>query len=505
MLRATKTENGLVKGLTGTNARITVYKGIPYAAPPVQENRWRAPQPVRNWKGVRECYEFGPICYQRTPGRDPNAFYSKEWHVDPQVPNSEDGLYLNIWTPAVTGEEKLPVMVWIHGGGMQEGYSYEMEFDGEEFAARGVVLVTVGYRLNLFGFVAHPEITDENPEAPANFALLDQAAALRWVQRNIANFGGDPGNVTIFGQSGGGDAVQFQLISPQTKGLFHRAIIQSAGSRMLRFPPQKNFLSKGDTLEEAYALSVRLFELCGVKTLAEARKLPAALLLEKYDQMARPMVPVLDGRFVTELPEEAFAYDRLHPVSLMVTATSDEFMAQATSPAKDWVEVNFGSRAEEYWGLVKKAAGSAREESLRKAASYSTFNVGNRITAEIFARNGRTVYFSEFGPTIPGDDAGAFHSSDLWFEFNTLIRCWRPLDGHHFDLAQKMCSYFANFARTGDPNGKNRDGSDLPAWIPYAAKDGKAMQFFDTVQMETVTDPRMALMLDENRKLFPGP
>ena len=502
MLRVTRTENGLVKGLVGTNARITAFKGIPYAAPPVGELRWCPPQPAANWDGVRECFEFGPICYQKTPGKDPNAFYSKEWHVDPEVPNSEDGLYLNIWTSAKTGTEKMPVMIWIHGGGMQEGYSYEMEFDGEEFASRGVVLVSVGYRLNLFGFLATPELTAENPEAPTNFALLDQAAAIKWVKRNIANFGGDPDNITIFGQSGGGDAVQFQIVSPQTEGDFQRAIIQSAGSRMLKYPPQPYFLSTGDTMEDAYALSARLFEMCGVKTLAEARKLSAATLLEKYNEMHRPMVPVLDGKFVTILPHDAFPVNRFHDVSLMVTATSDEFCAAPTGDPRKWVDEHFPDRADDYWKLVEEAAGSDDEEALRKAASYSTFNVANRVTAEVMARAGRTVYFSEFGPTIPGDDAGAFHSCELWFEFNTLMRCWRPFDGHHFDLARKMCNYFANFAATGDPNGKDRDGTEMPKWLPYAPEDGKAMQFFDTVQMETVTDPRMALMLDENRKYW---
>ena len=503
MLRITKTENGLVKGLMGTNARITVFKGIPYAAPPVGENRWRPLQPAADWEGIRECYTFGPICYQNTPGRDPNAFYSKEWHVDPDIDISEDGLYLNIWTPAKTGDERLPVMVWIHGGGMQEGYSYEMEFDGEEFASRGVVLVSVGYRLNVFGFLTHPEITAENPEAPSNFALMDQAAAIKWVKRNIANFGGDPQNITIFGQSGGGDAVQFLLVSPKTKGDFQRAIIQSAGSRMLRYPYYPAFLSHGDTMETAYALSARLFEMCGVKTLEEARRLDAATLLEKYNQMKRPMVPVIDGKFITELPNDAFPANRLHDVSLMVTATSDEFMAGVTGNPKAWVEAHFGHRAEEYWKLVREAAGSDDEESLRKAADFSTFNVGNRVTAQVLAKVGRKVYFSEFGPTIRGDSAGAFHSCDLWFEFNTLMRCWRPFDGHHFDLARKMCNYFANFARTGDPNGKDKDGSDMPVWLPYAAENGKAMQFFDTIQMEEEVDPRMALMLDENSKLMP--
>lgn len=500
MLRSTITENGAVRGVVGTNARITVYKGIPYAAPPVGKNRWRAPQPVENWEGVRVCDHFGPICYQKTPGKDPNAFYSKEWHVDPEILNSEDGLYLNIWTPANRPGERLPVMVWIHGGGMQEGYSYEMEFDGEEFAARGVILVSIGYRLNLFGFLCHPEITRENPEAPANFALLDQAAAIRWVKRNIENFGGDPENITIFGQSGGGDAVQFQLISPQTDGLFQRAIIQSAGGRMLCYPEMPSVLSLGDSMETAYALSEQLFRMCGVSTLEEARQLPPDVLLGKYNEMHRPMVPVLDGKFVTGFPQTEFPKNALHDVSLMVTATSDEFMAGCTSPAKEWVRKFFADGAEAYWKLVCQAAASDREEDLRRAADFSTFNVGNRLTAEVLARNGRRVYFSEFGPTIPGDDAGAFHSCDLWFEFNTLLRCWRPFTGRHFDLARKMCNYFANFARTGDPNGVDKDGSAMPQWTPYEPLNGKAMQFFDTIQMETETDARMRWLLDQNEK-----
>ena len=166
MLRTTKTENGLVRGLMGTNARITVFKGIPYAAPPVGENRWRAPQPAEKWEGIRKCYEFGPITMQKIPGEDPNAFYSKEWHVDPEVPMGEDSLRLNIWTPARSADEKLPVMMWIFGGAFKEGYAHEMEFDGERIASRGVILVSVAYRVNVFGFLCHPDITAEAPEAP---------------------------------------------------------------------------------------------------------------------------------------------------------------------------------------------------------------------------------------------------------------------------------------------------------------------------------------------------
>ena len=174
MLREVRVENGLVRGIPAADPRITAFKGIPYAAPPVGELRWRAPQPAADWEGVRDCARFGPIAMQETPGLDPNAFYSKEWHVDPEIPMSEDCLQLNIWTPAKSADEKLPVMVWIFGGGLYNGYPAEMEFDGERFARRGVILVSVNYRLNAFGFLAHPEITKECPEFPTNFGHLDQ-------------------------------------------------------------------------------------------------------------------------------------------------------------------------------------------------------------------------------------------------------------------------------------------------------------------------------------------
>ena len=215
MLRITKTENGMVRGLPAADPRITVFKGIPFAAPPTGELRWRAPQPAADWKGVRACLEFMPIAMQRIPGEDPQAFYAKEWHVEPEVAMDEDCLYLNIWTNAKTGNEKMPVMVWIYGGGLMEGYPYEMEFDGERIARRGVILVSVNYRLNVFGFLTHPEIIKKSPDGfVANWGYLDQKAGIDWVRRNIANFGGDPNNITIFGQSAGGGSVLAHINSP---------------------------------------------------------------------------------------------------------------------------------------------------------------------------------------------------------------------------------------------------------------------------------------------------
>ena len=191
MIREAKTENGWVRGIEAADPRITVFKGIPFAAPPIGENRWRAPQPAADWEGVRDASRFAPISMQSIPGLGTDV-YCKEWHVDPEIPMDEDCLYLNVWTSAKTVDEKQPVLVWYFGGGLQWGYPSEMEFDGERLAKRGVVVVTVNYRINCFGFLAHKDLTKEAPEAPTNFGNLDQQAGLRWVVRNIASFGGDP-------------------------------------------------------------------------------------------------------------------------------------------------------------------------------------------------------------------------------------------------------------------------------------------------------------------------
>lgn len=227
MLRVVKTENGLVRGLPAADPRITSFKGIPFAAPPVGPLRWRAPQPAAPWNEILDCYEFAPISMQHIPGLDPHNIYTREWNVDPEIRMDEDCLYLNVWTPAKSADEKLPVFVWYFGGGLQEGNPAEMEFDGERLARRGIVVVSVNYRLNVFGFLAHPQLTKEQPDDPSNFGHLDQQAGTRWVKRNIAAFGGDPNNITIGGQSAGGMSVSAQLTSPQNEGLFQRAIIQS--------------------------------------------------------------------------------------------------------------------------------------------------------------------------------------------------------------------------------------------------------------------------------------
>ena len=281
-IRKVKTENGWVRGIQAADPRITAYKGIPFAAPPVGENRWRAPQPCTDWDGVLDCFDFKPISVQDVPPLDVKNVYTREWSVDPDLEMSEDCLYLNIWAPAAPETRNLPVFVWYFGGGLQVGHPSEMEFDGERLARRGIIVVSVNYRLNVFGFLCHPEITAQQPDAPANFGHLDQQAGTAWVKRNIASFGGDPNNITIGGQSAGGGSVMSQLTSPQNEGLFQRAIIES-GVSANPYPNNRMF-GRCPLLADAEKMGVAFFEALGVKTLAEARQIDAMTILAKLKE-----------------------------------------------------------------------------------------------------------------------------------------------------------------------------------------------------------------------------
>ena len=482
MLRETKTENGLVRGTAGTDARITVYKGIPFAADTGYENRWRAPQPAKDWEGVRECFEFGPIPMQRIPGRDPNAFYAKEWHVDPEVPMGEDCLRANIWTPAKSADEKLPVMVWIFGGGLMEGYPHEMEFDGERIASRGVILVSIGYRLNVFGQLCHPELTATQPEAPSNFCFLDQAYGIAWVKRNIANFGGDPENITIFGQSAGGASVLTQMCAKQTEGLFQKCIIESFNPVNPDIPTAMVFPEH--TFEDVEKDGVKFFEMLGVKTLEEARKLDAQYIMDKYNESGLFINNINDPVFVpTPVADKLLAND-FQDVQFIIGNTLDEFTVGPDCDDEEgimeWIDEHYKEYAEGFKKLVKESG-----LPLKQAATISRVALGNEILVNELAKMGRKFYFYNFDPTIPGDDAGSFHSSDLWFEFETLMKCWRPFDGHHYDLARKMCNYWTNFAKTGDPNGLDSDGTPMPHWDPVTPEKPYAIQFLDDIKMGT--------------------
>ncbi len=439
MLRQTVTKNGEVRGLPGANPRITAFKGIPFAAPPIGVNRWRAPQPCENWEGVKEAFTFAPISMQDTPGLGTDI-YCREWHVDPEIPINEDCLYLNIWTPAKRADEKLPVLVWFFGGGFQWGYTAEMEFDGEHLAKRGIIVVSVNYRLGLFGFLSHPEITAENPDAPANFGLLDQKAGLRWVYENISSFGGDPEKITIAGQSAGGASVLHQYACKDNFKIIKGAVVFSG---MIRNPRETSDIFRPLDLSGAEKLGKEFFDFIGAASLSEARNMDAFELRAKYAEWAHDhprMFPIRDGSFCWEDPMELFMTGRCSDAPIISGNTTDEFTEKGVN-------------------IVEKSVKTAFLESSK-------------------CKPQKKCYYYRFDPDIPGDDhPGTFHSVDLWFWFETLGKCHRPFVGRHYDLARQMCDMFANFVKTGDPNGLGFDGFTLPKWMPFTDNDRSEMVF----------------------------
>jgi para-nitrobenzyl esterase len=473
-----------VQGIPAADPRVTAFKGIPFAAPAGGENRWRAPQPVKPWEGVRNCSEFGSIAMQEIPGGNPDDIYTREWHVDGSVPMSEDCLQLNIWTNAKSADEKLPVLIWIYGGGLMVGYPSEMEMDGERIARRGVILVSINYRVNVFGFLAHPALTAEATDAPTNFGHLDQQAGIRWVKRNIAAFGGDPDNITIFGQSAGGGSCEIQLCSPQNSGLFQRAILHSGGGLL---PPSSLSLR----LAEAEKQGERFFEALGVTTLEEARRVDAQTVWDTaVASGAFAWGTVIGDPFLPDTPANIIGRGEENDAELVIGNTGDEFLfspgVDSEEALEEYAHRKFPGCADEYLAIVRKGAKSL--DDMKKNATYNNFEMGNMLLLDLnAARPKHTMYFYRFDPLIPGwDDPGAFHSSDLWFAFETLAKCWRPFTGKHYDLARQMCNYWTNFARSGNPNGDDADGTPMEKWEPYTADNRKVMFFGDRPELQAV-------------------
>ncbi len=488
MLRIAKTENGLVQGIPAADPRITSFKGIPFAAPPVGANRWRAPQPAENWDGVLKAYDFAPISMQAPIVIDPKNIYTREWSVDPDIVMNEDCLYLNVWTPACSPDEKLPVFVWYFGGGLQVGHTAEMEFDGERIARRGIVVVTVNYRLNIFGFMCHPEITAESPDAPANFGHLDQQAGTLWVKRNIAAFGGDPDNITIGGQSAGGGSVMAQLTSPQNEGLFQKAIIMSGMITPLY--PNNRMPHMRKSLTDAEQMGVDFFKFLGVSSLEEARKLDAFYLRDKcleYDARLGTWGiwgTVVDQKFCIDNAFELIIRNKRWMVPVMLGHTSSEFpnapQVESMEEFKQMAFELFGDSANEYLALC--CADYCKLEEVKQKATVLGMEYAIRIALEAnsYSGTGVPMYYYNFDAEIPGwDNPGTFHSVDLWFFFETLAKCWRPFVGKHYDLARHMCNYWANFIRSGDPNGKDSTGDEMPRWEPYTSDAPNCMVFKD--------------------------
>jgi len=464
-----RTDRGVVKGTTRADSKIRIFKGIPFAAPPVGALRWKAPQPAPSWTGERKAVEFGPRCMQ---GRVFDDMVFRD-----QGP-SEDCLYLNVWTPATSANAKLPVMVWIYGGGFAAGAASEPRQDGENLTKKGVGVVSMNYRLGVFGFFSHPELARESGhDSSGNYGLLDQVAALEWVHKNIASFGGDPGKVTIFGESAGSFSVSALMASPLAQGLFQRAIGESGaffGSTLALKPHT-------DT-EEADG---KFADALGTRSLAELRAKPADALLEAaLKQGIVRFAPNIDGYFLREDAATTYAGGRQSHIPLLAGWNADEgsfraFFGKEEATAHNFAEqarARFGKEAETFLKLYPaetddQAKRSAQDLSGDQFIAYSTWK-----WIETHAASSKSPVFRyEFddAPPVPAsanatDGAsitpGAYHSAEIEFVFEVLPSKnlpWRPEDTKLSDL---MSTYWSNFAKTGDPNGPG-----LPKWQVYNA------------------------------------
>lgn len=445
---------GLVSGVAGKAPTVRVFKGIPYAAPPVGELRWRAPQAVTPWQGVRSADAFGPICMQAAaPGST--------------AVMSEDCLTVNVFTAAQRAGERRPVMVWLHPGGYNTGSGSQPGYNGEQFALQGVVIVTLNYRLGALGFFSHPELTHEGQGRwAANQAFLDQLAALRWVQRNIAAFGGDARNVTVFGNSAGGTSISNLVASPVAKGLFKRAISQSGAWLGLSIAPVRS-------LADAQGLGAKAGEDLKASSLQALRAVPAAEIIKSV----RGAGPVIDGYFHPRDPAQTYARGQQNKVAVIAGSNKDEgtFFLQPTT-AEAWrarVQQRFADRAVDYLRLYP-----ADSDEVATRSQYDAFRdelawVG-RNYAHLQARTGARAWLYYFtheppGPPLwPARASGATHGGEAQFIWNNLIAD-RPWGDQDRQVARTLQQYWVNFATRGDPN-----GAGLPRWAPYDARRNAA-------------------------------
>jgi para-nitrobenzyl esterase len=468
-----RTGNGLLSGIAGADPAIRVFKGIPYAAPPVGDLRWRPPQPAVHWDGVRRADRFSSACMQAPQVK--GSFYQVEFYpVD--EPTSEDCLFLNIWTAAKSAGEKRPVLVWIHGGALREGSGSLPSFDGEALAAKGVVLVTINYRMGVFGFFAHPELTRESGHgASGNYGMMDQVAALRWVQKNISAFGGNPDNVTVNGQSAGSRSISCLMASPLAKGLFHRAIGQSGGE-----------LGAMRKRPDAEAAGVAFAELQGAASIAQLRAKPAEVLLKAGGSSG----VIVDGFFLPDDPYTVFSQGRQQDVPVLLGSTADEHAGQLEmlKPGDFRADAakRYGALAGAYLQLYP--AGSEEEAQLsQRATSRDLLAATMRRWARMHTATGKSkAYMYYFDRAAPGRDSarrGAFHSAELVYHFNNLRAVDRPWEAADRKLADQMSSYWVNFAAAGNPNGQG-----LPPWPAYDSHSDITLRLGVSIEPRTRPD-----------------
>jgi para-nitrobenzyl esterase len=485
-----RTDSGLLSGTDGANRQVTVFKGVPYAAPPVGQLRWRAPRPPIAWQGVRKADHFSNSCMQagntldeiNAAVKERRSPFSPEFYSW-REPRSEDCLYLNVWTAAKSPTERLPVLVWLHGGGFMQGAGSLPIYDGEGLAEKGLVVVTINYRLGIFGFFTHPELTRESDrQASGNYGLMDQIAALEWVRRNIAAFGGDPNNVTIDGQSAGAHSVNYLVASPAAKGLFQKAISQSGGMFAPCVPGAAG-LSSGQTprLKDLEQTGLQFAQKMHAASLAELRAKPAAELLQAGAQFR----PVIDGYVVPADLYTIFAEGRQNDVPTVAGWNSGDgtpFARNSQMPdtAAAYLQeahTRFGALAEQFLSIFPVTADQDTLRVRPAIARDMMFAWQTRTWGRLQSKTGKSkIYLYYFDLIPPGrrDLAifGAHHSAEIVYALNNL-RTWDlPWTETDRKLAAAMSSYWVNFARSGDPNSKT-----LAAWPAFAAGREQSMLF----------------------------
>jgi para-nitrobenzyl esterase len=464
-----RVQQGLLSGVPGTHPEVRVYRGIPFAAPPVGDLRWKAPQPPASWQGTREAKNFGSACPQ-TPYGTGSIYQSK---LDSM---SEDCLTLNIWTAAKSASEHRPVMVWIHGGGFTRGSGSSTAYDGEILSRKGVVLVTINYRLGVFGFLAHPELTAESGHhTSGNYALLDQIAALQWVKKNIAAFGGDPNRVTIFGESAGSWAVNALMASPLAKGLFHRAIGESGAS----FSPMR-------TLAESEKAGEKLAAALGATqdTLKALRaKSTDEVLKAGNEQVVRPVV---DGWVLPQDIYTIFAQGKQNDVPLLIGNNADEGTTLAPQGAmikaavySDGVRQRYGNAADQFLKTYPSGTDDEAVASFYAAYRDQVFGWEMRTWARMQTKTGHKptylYYFSRRPPGPQSQKLRAFHAADIAYVFGTFVWSF-PWEEADHKLSDTISSYWVNFATTGNPNGEG-----LPKWPAYDTQNDQVLELGDQV------------------------
>ena len=466
-------DSGLVAGVVegAADDAVRVFRGIPYAAPPVGEARWKPPRPAAPWEGVRPAHEFSAICPQ---GGGLAAMIG-----EPLPELSEDCLYLNVWTTATGDEAKLPVMVWIHGGGLTLGWGHQRGYDGANLARRGVVLVSVNYRIGALGFLAHPWLSAEAGGKSGNYGLLDQVAALAWVRRNIAAFGGDKDNVTVFGESAGGTSVHALLASPSAKGLFHRAIAQSAwvtDSNYARLDEASPSVASAHDLGERWAKA----HFKEAKTAADLRAIGTADI-NAAQQRGYSVAVTIDGGFMPAHAADIFTDGKQHDVPLMAGTNSNEgtiFLAalpfNTVDAYKKAMRARYGDHAQtilDLYPATDRASLLAAKDQLITDTWFAR-NTRNMLAGMAkFSTNVWRYHFSRVSPQAPM--LGAMHGMEIGYAFGNLAADAAPEDKA---LSEAMTRYWVQFAKTGDPN---QEG--LPAWPSYSPDTDRHLELGDAI------------------------